>query len=269
MRRIGALVAKDFAELRHSPGIFIPALLTGVAAILYPFVIAVIVPAVTGERLSDSGDFEIAELFFRSEPGVSNLSPEGAIQAFIFQQTLALLVGLTTVTGGMSVAAHSVIGEKQSRALEPLLATPLKTRELLAAKVLSAAIPGVVLTSVCFAAYVVLIAIFAEPGVWVTMLTGKSLGLVFILGPLAALLGLQLAVCASSRVNDPRSAQQLGAFMLIIPIGVLQIAQFVGGVVLTVPLLLGIGAVFAIGNLVVLRAAVSLFDRESILIRWK
>ena len=146
MKRILALVAKDFAELRHSPGIFVPALLTGVGAILYPFVIAVIIPAVTGERLSDSSDFEIAELFNRTEPGIRGLSAEGAIQAFIFQQALALLVGLTTVTGGMSVAAHSVIGEKQARTLEPLLATPLRTGELLAAKVISAAVPGVVRT---------------------------------------------------------------------------------------------------------------------------
>jgi hypothetical protein len=36
-----------------------------------------------------------------------------------------------------------------------------------------------------------------------------------------------------------------------------------------VPLLLGIGGVLVIGNLLVLRAAISLFDRESILIRWK
>jgi len=101
------------------------------------------------------------------------------------------------------------------------------------------------------------------------MLTGKTLGLVFLLGPLAALLGLQLAVCASSRVNDPRSAQQLGAIILIIPIGILQIAQFVGGLVLTGPILLGIGAVLVAGNLLVLRVAVALFDRESILVRWK
>ena len=269
MNRIAALVAKDFAELRKSPGIFVPALLTGAAAIFYPFVIAVLIPYFTGERLSDSSDFEIAELFYKTEPAARPLSPEGAIQAFIFQQTLALLVGLTTVTGGMSVAAHSVIGEKQARALEPLLATPLRTIELLAAKVLSAAIPGVLLTSVCFVTYVVLIAMFAEPGVWGAMLTAKSLALVFILGPLAALLGLQLAVCASSRVNDPRSAQQLGAFMLIIPIGVLQIAQFVGGVVLTGPILTTIGVVLMVGNLLVLRVAIALFDRESILIRWK
>lgn len=269
MRRVLALVAKDFSELRHSPGIFIPALLTGVATILYPFVIAVIIPAVTGERLSDSSDFEIAELFHRTEPGVANLNPEAAIQAFIFQQALALLVGITTVTGGMSVAAHSVIGEKQARTLEPLLATPLKTSELLAAKVISAAVPGVVLTTACYLAYVLLIALFAEPGVWTALLTARSLGLVFIVGPLASLLGLQLAVCASSRVNDPRSAQQLGAFVLIVPVGILQVAQFVGGLILTAPILFGIGLVLAAGNVLVLRVAIRLFDRESILIRWK
>jgi ABC-2 type transport system permease protein len=269
MRRVAALVAKDFAELRQSPGIFIPAVLTGIAAILYPFVIAVIIPAVVGERLSDSSDFEIAKLFYQSEPSVRDLGPEAAIQAFIFQQALALLVGLTTVTGGMSVAAHSIIGEKQARALEPLLATPLKTGELLAAKVVSAAIPGVLLTSACFVLYVVLIGVIAEPGVWRALLTPRSLGLVFIVGPLASLFGLQLAVCASSRVNDPRSAQQLGALVLIIPVGILQVAQFVGGIVLTAPILLAISAVLAAGNLLVLRAAIALFDRESILIRWK
>ena len=51
MKRTVALVAKDFAELRHSPGIFIPALLTGCAAIFYPFVIAIIIPAQTKQGM--------------------------------------------------------------------------------------------------------------------------------------------------------------------------------------------------------------------------
>ena len=101
-------------------------------------------------------------------------------------------------------------GQDRFGMLVPLLATPLKTSELLAAKVISAAIPGVLLTTGCFLLYVLLIAAVAEPGVWLAMLTARSLGLVFIVGPLASLLGLQMAVCASSRVNDPRSAQQVG-----------------------------------------------------------
>ena len=88
----------------------------------------------------------------------------------------------------MSVAAHSVIGEKQARTLEPLLATPVTTFELLAAKVIGAALPGIALMAACFAVYVGAVAIFAERGVWMMLLTARSLALVFVMGPLAAVL---------------------------------------------------------------------------------
>jgi ABC-2 type transport system permease protein len=269
MTRVAALLAKDLAELRQSPGIFVPAMLTGLASIVYPFVIAIVIPQFAGERLSDSSDFEIATEMYRTQPGARALSAEGAIQAFIFQHALILMVGLTTVTGSMSVAAHSVIGEKQARTLEPLLATPLRTAELLAAKVAGAAIPGLALSAMCFAIYVAAVSMFAEPGVWATLLNARSLSLVFVMGPLAALFGLQLAVCASSRVNDPRSAQQIGAIVIVVPIAVLQIAQFVGGIVLTAPIIVAIAAALVLANAILLRLAIAMFDRESILTRWR
>jgi ABC-2 type transport system permease protein len=46
----------------------------------------------------------------------------------------------------LSIASHSIVGEKQNRSLEPLLATPVRTQELLLAKALAAAIPGVLAT---------------------------------------------------------------------------------------------------------------------------
>src|SRR5678815_6199333 len=147
-------VGKELAELRRSPSIFLPAVLTGAAAILYPFVIAIIVPYFAGERLGDSSDFQLATEVFRSQPEARGLTPAGAIQAFVFEDALVLMVGLTTVTGSMAVAAHSVIGEKQARTLEPLLATPVSTFELLAAKIVGAALPGIGLMLGCFAIYV-------------------------------------------------------------------------------------------------------------------
>ena len=269
MKRISALVAKELTELRRSPSIFLPAVLTGAAAILYPFIVAIIVPYFAGERLSDSSDFELATQLFRSQPETRGLTPEGAIQAYIFEYALVLMVGLTTVTGSMAVAAHSVVGEKQARTLEPLLATPVTTFELLTAKVLGAALPGIALMVACFAIYVAAVAVFAERGVWLMMLTPRSLALVFIMGPLAALLGLQLAVCASSRVNDARSAQQLGALFIVLPMAALQIAQFIGGVVLTAGMIVAIGVALCAGNAVLMSIAIRLFDRESILTRWK
>lgn len=151
--RIGALFEKELADLWENPSVFVPAIITGVMSIFLPFFVAVVVPAFTGERLADSSDFQVALDLYRDQPGMHGLNPEAAVQAWIFQQFLILLV-ITPVAASMSVAAYSVIGEKQARTLEPLLATPLTTFELLAAKVAGSLVPAVALTFASFAVYV-------------------------------------------------------------------------------------------------------------------
>jgi ABC-2 type transport system permease protein len=265
--RIRALLGKELADLRQNPSVFLPAIFTALMALALPFFVAVVVPAVTGERLSDSSDFEVAMELYRSQPGMRRLEPEAAVQAWIFQQFLILLL-LTPVAGSMSVAAYSVIGEKQARTLEPLLATPIRTFELLAAKVLGSLIPALGLTIGCFVLYVAAAFLLAQPGAYLALLTGQSLAVVFVLGPLAALAALQMAVCVSSRVNDARSAQQIGA-LVILPIAGLLVAQVTGSFALTGTVLLLIAVGLAVANAALLALGVALFDRESILTRWK
>jgi ABC-2 type transport system permease protein len=267
MTRIAALLSKELADLRQTPTVFLPAALTGVIAVLLPVFVAVIVPALVGERLSDSSDFEVALEMFHRLPEARSLDPEAAIQAYIFQQFLVLLI-VTPVAGSMAVAASSVIGEKQARTLEPLLATPLTTFELLAAKVLGALVPAVSLSFLIFVLYVTLAGVLARPGVAALLVTRQSLIVVFVLGPLAALSALQLAVCVSSRVNDARSAQQIGA-LIILPISGLLVAQLIAGVVLGIRALLAICGGLVMLNLLLMRVGIALFDRESILTRWK
>jgi ABC-2 type transport system permease protein len=265
--RVAALVGKELEDLRRNPAVFVPAVITGALSILLPFFVAIAVPYFANEQLADSSDFQVAVEMYRSQPGTRNLDPEGAIQAWIFQQFLVLLV-LTPVAGSMSVAAYSVIGEKQNRTLEPLLATPITTAELLAAKVLGSLLPALALTVGCYLVYLAGIAILARPGVFWILFAPRSLGIVCVLGPLAALAALQLAVCVSSRVNDARSAQQVGA-LVILPITGLLVAQLMGAVLLTVPLLMLIALVLCVLNAGLMLVAVRLFDRESILTRWK
>ena len=267
MSRVLALLGKELADLRQNPAVFLPAVLTGFFSILLPFFVAIIVPHIASERLSDSSDFDIAVELYRNEPSMRALDPEGAIQAWIFQQFLVLLV-LTPVAGSMSVAAYSVIGEKQARTLEPLLATPLTTFELLAAKVLGSLLPALLLTLACFGVYIAGVALFAQPGVFLALLTPASLAIVFVLGPLAALAALQLAVCVSSRVNDARSAQQIGA-LIILPIAALLVLQLIGSFLLTIPVIAFIALALAGVNAGLVLLGIALFDRESILTRWK
>ena len=266
MRRLFALLAKELVDLRGNPAVFIPAIITGVISIVMPFVIAIAIPYFTGERLADSSDFRVALDMYRDQPATRSLDPEGAIQAMIFQQFLILLV-LTPVAGAMSVAAYAVVGEKQARTLEPLLATPITTFELLAGKVLGALVPGIVLVTVGFALYVGGVMLFAHPG-YRTLFFPRALLTIFLLGPLASLAALQLAVCVSSRVNDARSAQQIGA-LIILPISALLIAEFTNNVQLTSRVVLLISALLAALNVGLMAIGIRLFDRESILTRWK
>jgi ABC-2 type transport system permease protein len=267
MTRVRALLGKELADLRKNPSVFVPAIITGVMSIFLPFLVAVLIPAVTGERLSDSSDFEVALALYRDQPGLRGLDPEAAVQAWIFQQFLILLV-ITPVAASMSVAAYSVIGEKQARTLEPLLATPITTFELLSAKVAGSLIPAVALTFASFVVYVAGTVVFAHEGVFQALLTTRSLMIVFLLGPLAALAALQMAVCVSSRVNDARSAQQIGA-LIILPVSGLLVAQVTGSLLLTGPIILLIAAGLVVVNVGLMALGIALFDRESILTRWK
>jgi len=267
MSRVLALLGKELADLRQNLAIFVPSVIVTVVAIFMPVMVAVIVPAVTGERLSDSGDLEIALEMYKKDPTMRALEPEAAIQAYVFQYFLVMLV-LAPVTSAMSIAASSVIGEKQARTLEPLLVTPITTLELLGGKLLGALLPALLVAVISLALYLGVVALVSANGVFSVLLGPRTLGVVLLLGPLASMVALQLAICVSSRVNDARTAQQLGIFV-ILPIPALLLGQIFGGIELTGPLILWIALGLFIVNIGLMWIAIRLFDRETILTRWK
>jgi len=79
---------------------------------------------------------------------------------------------------------------------------------------------------------------------------------------------LQAAILISSRVNDPRTAQQFGV-LIIIPLAGLMVAEFSGSLWLSATALALIGvALLGVWCLLSL-CSVALFDRETILTRWR
>jgi ABC-2 type transport system permease protein len=254
-------------EIRRNPGIFVPAILTGATAIALPLIVAVGVPIMTGEPLATSPQDSSVQELWSTNPELRVLGPEGTMQSWMFRQFLMLLV-MSPIAAAMSVAAWAIVGEKQARSLEPLLASPVTTFELLAAKTLSALLPAIALSLTMFAVYVGGIAWLAGGGVALSMLAAQPLAVMFLLGPLAALAALQLAVCMSSRASDPRSAQQMGA-LVILPLAGLMVLQLMGAVPLTLGNVLLIATALVAVNMALGVVAVFVFDRESILTRWK
>jgi ABC-2 type transport system permease protein len=72
----------------------------------------------------------------------------------------------------------------------------------------------------------------------------------------------------SSRVNDARTAQQLGGF-LALPISALFVAQLAGQFLLGVGALLATALVLVAVNAALLWVGVRVFQRETILMRWR
>jgi ABC-2 type transport system permease protein len=261
---IPALLRKELIDLQRNRGALLPVALVTIISLVIPFVTAILIPSVTGEGLGSDSD--LARVSSVVDPGLA-LSDDGRVQLFLLQQFLMLFL-LTPTTGAMALAAHSVIGEKQARTLEPLLATPISTFDLLVAKVLGALLPTLVIALAGVALYFAGIALFAEPGVLGAMLNARTAMLVLLVGPTSALASLQTAILVSSRVNDARTAQQFGV-LIVIPLTALLVAQFAGVLWLTAAMLAAVGVGLLVLWLVLAAVSVAVFDRETILIRWR
>ncbi len=263
-RRLDALLRKEWLDLWRNPGALMPVLVVGAISLVLPFVIAVGIPAWTDSRLGDDADLlRVSQVI----GAPTHLNDDARVQFFLLQQFLLLFL-LTPITGAMALAAHSVVGEKQARTLEPLLATPTTTTELLVAKVLGALWPSLGVALVCLVGYFTGMIWLALPGVAAAMLNLRTLILIGVISPAAALVGLQAALIVSSRVNDARTAQQVGV-LLIVPITALLVAQFIGAFWLSAGLLLLIGGGLLVVWLALVLVSVALFRRETILTRWR
>ena len=169
----------------------------------------------------------------------------------------------------LSIATFSIIGEKQARSLEPVLAAPIRTVELLAGKAVAALVPGVAgrLGDV--------------PGLraaWRRSSTARTCSASSptragwpassCSGPAVGLSSVVAAVIVSSRVNDPRVAQQIGG-VIIVPIVGVTLLQATGTLLVGASGYLVLAAIVFVVSLVGLRIGVALFDREAILTRWR
>lgn len=265
--RVKALAAKDMEEVRHQPGLLLPAAAMILATAIPAILVMIVAPAITGEDLADSDFGRAAGLARDAFPSIASLSPRGQAQAFLLQQFLMFSL-MAPILGSMSLAAQGIIGEKQARALEPLLATPITTGELLLAKILTPFALSMALLAATFLLYLVGMAALGEPGVWQTLFWPRTLAVFAVVGPIVTVTALAIAAIVSSRVNDARTAQQLGGF-LVLPIVALFIAQMAGQFLLGMPAILLTAVALAAVNVVLLIVGVRVFDRQTILMRWK
>ena len=237
------------------------------AAVVFPALVFASIPTAIVAFIElnelDPAQMGQIEQYIRQFP---DLDPKRAAQGFIVLNFMAYFLLIPAMVP-MAIATQSVIGEKTARSLEPQLATPMEVSELLIGKAISSAIPAILATWAVYLLYGFVNGAITEPVMTRLIFNDTWRVAMLTLVPLICLLSVMLGIIVSSRVNDARTAQQIGGFIVIPVIGVAVAGFFSGQATfsleqviigdLVVALLIGLSLV--VGNWV--------FDRESILTR--
>ena len=169
-----------------------------------------------------------------------------------------------------SIAAYSIVGEKVEKSLEPLLATPDDRRRDPPRKEhrgVRAAYPRDVGRSFNLHGGVRLHTVHS--GFSYYYFPNWTAGvMLLLLAPLAAIFSIELTVIVSSRVNDVRSANQIGVLMFI-PFMAVFLAGAEGIFAFSVVNLLIFSGIVLIADAVLFFLSTSTFRREEILTKWK
>lgn len=166
------------------------------------------------------------------------------------------------------IAAYSIVGEKETRSLEPLLATPITVGELLLGKSIAAVAPAVILTWLSYVMLVIGGYFIMPESVFQALVRPVWIAGMLLLSPLLALLSVLSGMIVSSRLNDPRAAQQVTG-IFIVPIIGLSLLVLAGKILVSIPLIALASAVVLVLDMFMLLLAIKLFQRETILTRWK
>ena len=210
---------------------------------------------------------ELEQQVLAQRPEWASFTPGELAGAFAVQQFLVFFL-LMPAYIPLSIATFSIIGEKQARSLEPVLAAPIRTSELLAGKAVAALVPGVLAGWMTYGIFVALASLLYGPALFGVVTDPSWLAGVFLLGPAVGLSSVVAGVIVSARVNDPRVAQQIGG-VVIVPVIALVLLQATG-TLLVGPVGYTLLAIIVLAvSIVGLRIGVRLFDREAILTRWR
>lgn len=263
MDKVRTIIGKEWSEVFKNRMVLFSVLLLPLALAAIPLVMLVVFNSL-GASMGDLTDPDVMAMFGEQCQGLS-----GSDCTVLYTLNLfVLMFMILPVAIPVTIAAYSIVGEKANRSLEPLLATPITTVELLTGKLLAAVIPAILATWLAFLIFIVGAFFLASRDVFARFLDAHWLIAILLVAPLLTMLSACVAIIISSRATDPRVAEQLSALVLL-PIILLVIGQSVGLILIDRDIMLIVLAVVVVLDAALLYLAVRLFQRETILTRWR
>ncbi len=262
MDKIRTIIAKEWSEVFKNRLVFFTVAFLPLLFIALP----VITMVLTGGEMAAAPE-EVGDAFPGAETMCAGLSSLECAEVYMLN-LYAFMFMILPVAIPVTIAAYSIVGEKTTRSLEPLLATPITTVELLIGKALAAIIPAVAATWLSFGIFVLAMYFLVSPAGFAFLLDPLWLLAIFVVGPLLTLLAVSIAMMISSRVSDPRVAEQI-SMLIILPIIVGVIGQSAGILLIDRQFVVVVAIIVLILDVILVYLGVQAFQRETILTRWK
>jgi ABC-2 type transport system permease protein len=238
-----AVAAKDFKIFkRKSQVIYITIVLPLVVGIAFPFI--------------------MQYALHNTKTHLVGGSITGLMDAF----SVWFMIGAAIIPA--AIASYSLVGEKVQKSLEPLLATPMTDGEILLGKTISALVVPLASIYAGSAIFMTLMDLVTQGTLGYLYYPNWHIGAILLVAPVICLVSVELNIIISSKLNDVRTAQQLG-MVAALPFFGLYIASETGIFKFTdtnLLILAGVILLIGIGLFFVSRAT---FQREEILTKWK
>ncbi|MCD1293400.1 ABC transporter permease [Methanocella sp. CWC-04] len=233
----------------------------------FPLVFSIAIPMIYLLTIpSNISEADVA-MFEGLIPNFDSMTPQQSLIYYIVQSNLPFYLMMPSVIPTL-ISSYSIVGEKKGGTLEPLLATPVSSRDILLGKSLAAVIPSVLITWFSFLIYMTLVdamtfKIFNYPILPNTLWFVS----IFITAPLLTLMSVYLSILVSSKVNDIRAAQQISA-VFVVPIMGVFVLQLFGYVSIDISTMIFFSLIIFIMDIILVRAGTKIFRREEILTKW-
>jgi ABC-2 type transport system permease protein len=269
MRIMLLFLLKELRDVRTNKQVWpVYLLLPPIALVLPIFAVTVMPGVVRAEAVKGDAVMQSLMRLVQEAGEFAGMSLDEAMSRFLLRNLLAFFLIMPLGISSVS-AAFSIVGEKQQRTLEPILATPITDSQFMLGKMLAASVPAVIVTWATALLATLVVDFISLSKYRVALLPDRfwMMG-VLVLAPLLAFGAVLATMRISARMTDPQAANQF-AGLVIVPAFLTNLALF--GKLLTLSF-----AALCIACLLVLvldyflfRLNLRKFQRDEILTRWK
>lgn len=270
LKKVMVIARKDMMEVRQNKAAFLPMMIVPlVFIVLIPLLITLVLPSIGGAVDDFTNDPDM-QIFFTMMPAqmkdiLDGLDPTQTMIVTMLGYVFAPMFLIVPLMFATTIAAESFAGEKERKTLEALLYLPISDLELFLGKVLSAAMPAVLITWLCFVLYTIIVNVvpysyfgrvwFPLPVWW---------WLIFWVTPALVAMSISLTVLISTRVQTFMGAYQTSSSVVLVVV-VFFIGQITGVLYLSPQTAFFIGLGFWALAALIGRIAVGSFNRQKLL----